>query len=417
LDKYTPWASFKGVKAKSTAPKPSQRFIMPQHETFSKTALGTAKKKPSKVDLWIAAITPEGTFQQGTPPQIPDYGQAISWASTPDAPGKAALAPPGTAMIDPKDAGADVFYVHPSTYIGPSNWNEDIAVPMAATRSGEIVSELIMPGQAGFFSGCCRIYAPRYRQASLSAFFAPGDNGRAALDLAYGDIVRAFRHFIRYQNKGRPFIVAGHSQGACHLMRLLAEDFDPALKPQLIAAYLLGYRATEDVINSIKAVVSPAKDATTPGVFIAYDSFLEGTDARQQTDGAEHRFSEGWVPRRGKIITAINPVNWSCSKASQADEHLGFAVVSVNKPELLTTPFMPGPNIAVGLEANGMLGPIMPGVDAHLDGDGFLKISKPEQAFMNEGIFGGNYHNRDVALFYMNLRENAEARVAAFLRG
>ena len=371
----------------------------------------TGEPKLSRMDMWLGGISPAVDF---APPVEADYGLVDSWAVRPDNMAAAAFAPDGHSVINAADAAADVFFVHPTTYVGTANWNEDISAPMQQTRAGEVVAELIMPGQAGLFNGCCRIYAPRYRQASLAAFFKPGDNGRAALDLAYEDIVRAFRHYLEHDNKGRPFILAGHSQGTCHLMRLLAEDFDEALKPQLVAAYLLGFKVTEEAAALFSHISTPASDALEPGSFIAFDSFLDGTDALKQSDQAEHRFSEGWTARAGKKIHAINPVNWSTSLKSSKGEHMGFGVVTVNEPALLAGLYTPGPDRALGLKALKLAAPVTPGVATSIDEHGFLKISLPDQAFMNAGIFGGNYHNRDLALFYMNLRANAEARVAAF---
>ena len=373
----------------------------------------TSKRKLSSMDMWLKGISPAAGF---APPMAVDYSDANSWAARPGAMAAAAFAPPTQAAIDVADAAADVFFVHPTTYVGTTNWNEDISAPIQHTRAGEIVSELIMPGQAGLFNGCCRLYAPRYRQATLAAFFMPGGDGRAALDLAYEDVVRAFRHYLKHDNKGRPFILAGHSQGTCHLMRLLAEDFDKALKPQLVAAYLLGFKVTSEAAARFAHISTPACDALEPASFIAFDSYLEGTDALNQSDQAEHRFSEGWTARAAKKVHGINPVNWSTKIPSQKADHMGFGIVAVNEPSLLAGLYMPGPDKALGLRATKMVAPVTPGVATHIDEHGFLKIGLPEQNFMNVGIFGGNYHNRDVALFYMNLRANAEARVAAFAR-
>ena len=376
----------------------------------------TGDRKLSSMDMWLQGISPGGDFDPLQLPLEPDYSDALSWAARPGAMAAAAFVPDGQAAVHADNAAADVFFVHPTTYVGTANWNEDVHAPMQETRAGEIVAELIMPGQASLFNGCCRIYAPRYRQASLAAFFVPGDNGRAALDLAYADVVRAFRHYLEHDNDGRPFILAGHSQGTCHLMRLLAEDFDESLKDQLVAAYLLGFKVTEEAAARFAHISTPARDALEPGSFIAFDSFLDGTDALNQSDQAEHRFAEGWTARVGKKVHAVNPVNWSTETASTRSEHMGFGVVSVNNPGLLAGLYMPGPNQALGLKATKLAAPVTPGVATHIDEYGFLKIGLPEQSFMNVGIFGGNYHNRDVALFYMNLRVNAEARVAAFAR-
>jgi len=370
----------------------------------------------SAIDLWLNAIEPGEAFKSISNPPEPNYNEGSAWAARPENMVGASMVPEGATAIAPDYAKADVFYVHPTTYVGTANWNADISAPMADMRACEMVAELIMPGQAGVFNGCCRVFAPRYRQASLHAFFRPCESGRSALDLAYLDVVRAFQYYLENDNKGRPFILAGHSQGTSHLIRLLSEDFSLNLKPQLIAAYLIGFKVTEEKAASFAHIVRPAKAADDHGVFIAYDSFLDGVDACNQADGAEHWVPSGWRKRFGKPVFGINPVNWSATQASLKTDHKGMGIVQVNDPALLPGLFLPGPDAGVGLKAEGLKAPITPGVAAHVDESGFLKISLPEQSYVNQGIFGGNYHNQDISLFYMNLRENVETRVASFLQ-
>ena len=43
--------------------------------------------------------------------------------------------------------------------------------------------------QASVFNKYCRVFAPRYRQANLKAFFTPdSDSAKQSLDLAYEDV-------------------------------------------------------------------------------------------------------------------------------------------------------------------------------------------------------------------------------------
>ncbi|MBL4788675.1 MAG: DUF3089 domain-containing protein [Kordiimonadaceae bacterium] len=371
--------------------------------------------KPNAMQLWLNAIEPKQDFDEGLVPPEPDYADAANWAARPEAMAAAAFTPKGAIAIDPADAKVDVFYVHPTTYLGTGNWNADISGDPAGTRASEIVDQWMMPEHAGLFNGCCRIYAPRYRQATLAVFYRPGQSARKALDLAYADVARAFAHYIKHDNGGRPFILAGHSQGAAQLMRLLAEGFDPALKSKLVAAYLLGFRVTQEKAESFAHIVAPAEGSADTGVFVAYDAHLEGTDPFTQSDNAEHWLPTGWKPRKGTDVIAINPVNWSRTVASAPEDHLGMAWVALSKPFLHAGLYMPGDDGGVGLKAEALEAPITPGVSVHIDEHGFLKISKPEQAAFNAGIYGGVYHTRDVSLFYMNLRQNAEDRVRAYL--
>jgi predicted alpha/beta-fold hydrolase len=94
------------------------------------------------------------------------------------------------------------------------------------------------------FNQSCRIFSPIYRQATIYAFLLSRSSGRAALDFAFRDVKRAFANFLHRIGGTRPFVLAGHSQGSHHLLRLLVEtvDADPALAQRLVCAYLVGVR-------------------------------------------------------------------------------------------------------------------------------------------------------------------------------
>lgn len=84
--------------------------------------------------------------------------------------------------------------------------------------------DVFLAAQASCFNSLCRIYAPRYRQAHLlTIFYGPVENRMHALEIAYEDVKKAFQHFIAELSGDRPFIVAGHSQGARLACRLLAD--------------------------------------------------------------------------------------------------------------------------------------------------------------------------------------------------
>src|ERR1700721_365294 len=182
-------------------------------------------------DLWARGSEhPPAPFEKTAPPTAPDYARAQAWLAFPGRSGFERSAPMGDIPIREVDAVADVFFIHPTTYLKNDVWN----VPIDAhTRFGG-------PGllnQASAFNGCCRIYAPHYRQATLKAL----NDSRAAVDLAFGDVERAFRWYMAHENHGRPFILASHSQGSAHAVRLLQQDIlGTPVQHQLIAAYVIG---------------------------------------------------------------------------------------------------------------------------------------------------------------------------------
>ncbi len=306
-----------------------------------------------------------------------------------------------------------MFFIHPTTYVGTEHWN----APIGAGRADEIVDHIIMPGQASIFNGSCRVYAPRYRQATLSVFFSPCDSGREALDVAFADIKRAFRHYMKNHNNGRPFFIAGHSQGCAMAMRLLAEEFgNEKIKQQLIAAYLLGFKVTDETAADMAHVVTRAERSNDLGVFVALDTFLERTSPISMPEATEHWTTKGWIKRAGKPVQAINPLSWTIETSLASEElHKGIVVPMPDDPSVVPKLYAPGPDDALGLKGSNLIGPLKPGLSAQLDDYGFLKISKPVQQPLNVGVFGGNYHNIEVGLFYMNLRENVADRLAAYV--
>ena len=142
----------------------------------------------------------------------------------------------GTAQIEPgpgsTDKPVDCFYVYP-TVSGDASDNSDL-VPGA-----EIGVTYI---QAARYRSACRLYAPVYRQITVAALNAGKYFDREVADVAYGDVLDAFKHFVANGN-GRGFILVGHSQGSTHLVRLIREEIesDPYLAHRMIAAHLLGW--------------------------------------------------------------------------------------------------------------------------------------------------------------------------------
>lgn len=125
----------------------------------------------------------------------------------------------------------DCFYVYPtvSEQSGPvANLNID----------PEEIS--IAEYQAARFSQVCNVYAPMYRQITLSALFTGGASQQDR-DNAYADVRAAFDEY-RAANPGRPFILIGHSQGSGMLKRLMQDVIEPdaALRSQMVSALITG---------------------------------------------------------------------------------------------------------------------------------------------------------------------------------
>ena len=155
-----------------------------------------------------------------------------------------------------KNGEVDVFFIYPTLSFSKLNWN----APLNHAGTNELVSEMIMSGQASVFNSCCRIFSPKYRQATFYSFLGAGKNGRKALELAFDDCLKAFDYYINHFNKGRPFFLAGHSQGALHIMRLLDERIEETdLAKRMVAAYPIGFWFPIDKFGNTLKTIKPCR--------------------------------------------------------------------------------------------------------------------------------------------------------------
>jgi len=141
---------------------------------------------------------------------------------------------PAAVARDPK---VDCFYVYP-TVSDESAINSDLTI---GVRQAEVAI-----AQASRFSQVCRVYAPVYRQITLSALNHPGRITLADALIAYDSVLSAFHDYLVHYNRGRGIVFIGHSQGASILIRLLKDQVDdrPALRRHLVSALLLGGNVT-----------------------------------------------------------------------------------------------------------------------------------------------------------------------------
>jgi hypothetical protein len=332
-------------------------------------------------EQWIIeAIAPGVPFASSPAPRAPEYSDEAMWTALPDRKDSADVAPLGEATVDQTAAAVDVFYVHPTTYLG-SAWNAPVDDPDLNAATDEL-STLV---QASAFNGCCAIHGPRYRQANGDAFIRPGPEGDRALDLAYADVSVAFHHYLAESNRGRPFILAGHSQGSVHAARLLDEEIvGSELEDQLVAAYLIGAPLSAERGASLPA----CETADATGCVVSWNA-----------RGPRFAASRFDFVREGEWL-CVNPLHW------RMDESPAAAALNLG---------------AVFLHAGD--GTAHPGFASAQCVDGVLRVAEigdPPRDFMSrilDFLLGPeNYHPIEYQLFYMNLRRNAETRVSAFLR-
>jgi len=339
-------------------------------------------------------LRPQHTINDEAEPAPPDYHNDSAWLALPKRADDADVVPPGVTAIELQaTAVADVFFIHPTTWLSGKSWNAAFDEPGETAKR---LSRGVLRFQASAFNACCRVYAPRYRQATLAAFLEHTPDAYGALERAYGDVVRAFDAFIEQRNGGRPFILASHSQGSLHALRLLQEQIiGTPLAARMVAAYVIGGSVPVEIE---KRGVPICTSATQTGCLIAWNTVEKGKVDQRRRERGTTWLDGRYQPLGGRAIACVNPLDW------QRD---GVAPASLNLGALPN----PGPDAPLRTPV------------AHLTGaaciDGALEVDIPlarRAGFRDLLTIGGNYHDFDYNLFYMNVRANAAARVGAFTR-
>ncbi len=218
--------------------------------------------------------TPKPTPQASSTP-VPSADEKTVWLCRPgladnpctsDLTATAVSASRSLARIDAKPAKHpkfDCFYVYPTVSMQRKP-NADLTIEEAETS--------VATAQASRFSTLCDVWAPMYRQRTLSALFtAPGAKQPGLV--AYDSLLGAWRDYLTNHNHGRPFVLIGHSQGAVVLTRLVASeiDADAQLRERLVSALLIGANVEDHSFKN----VPPCRAPDQVGCVVAFSSFFE----------------------------------------------------------------------------------------------------------------------------------------------
>lgn len=334
-------------------------------------------------DIFRTALDPKVPFQTYEPPKAPDYGSRNAWSLLPTEPG-------AWTQADPP---ADVFFVSPTTYEGGRHWNS----PIGEEKAERYFRRVMAPNYAGPFVRVGRIFAPRYRQASLYTLLTLRDDARDARRFAYGDVANAFRAFRDRYNKGRPFVIVGVEQGATLAARLVAEEVAPngELKRRMAAAYLV-----EGVVADDAPPGQPCATPTQTGCVAAWVSAFEG-DLERGQDIQNRSLIWG----AGGQLENLQPHRPLCFNP------LLGAISNAAAPARLNL----GAANATGLEWGARPAFLTRQVGAQCQ-NGVLRISRPKsQAFKPIGSWADRQKAPGYNLFYADLEADAERRVKALL--
>lgn len=231
-----------------------------------------------------------------------------------------------------------------------------------------------MTGVDSLLSGNLNFFSPYYRQCTLQTFTSDSLVNRR-IPLALRDVRRSFAYYLAHLNNGRPFILAGFSQGGIAVVDLL-KQMDSVTYSRMVAAYVIGWRVTDNDMAQTSNIC-PAQDSTDIGVTVCYNSVRDNSCAIPM-------LSEG-------NRVAINPVNW-CTDATPA------TLVSPTS----TNPATGLPDrLTVTLDTTTLL----------LQVQGYSGTDYVIPLIGREG----NYHSLEISLYQQSLRRNMALRAEKFL--
>jgi hypothetical protein len=169
-----------------------------------------------------------------------------------------------------KNPPIDCFYVYPTVSNEPGG-NSDLNITGA--------EKLVVNAQFARFAAKCRLFAPMYRQVTLTALrsMIAGKPMQVDRDLGYNDVLAAWNYYLAHDNKGRGVVLVGHSQGSGVLTRLIKEQIDgKPVQGKMISAILMGTSLPvpkgADVGGAFKSI-PVCRSNTQVGCVIAFADF------------------------------------------------------------------------------------------------------------------------------------------------
>ena len=220
-------------------------------------------------------------------PQAPDYNDSLMWVR---------------ADGDTDGTGADIFYVVSTWEEDWSQWSmvngqcsmaichyADVWNPVHRERMATEINKV-----AAYMSPGNRFFAPFYRHTTIEAWMTQNDDTISnRTRLSMNDVCTAFDYFQAHRDTSRPLIIAGFSQGGMAIVELL-KHIDVETYSQLAAAYVLGYKVTNDDMAQCSHI-RPAQGETDTGVTICYNTVKDVKYV---------------IPVVSASDICINPVNW-----------------------------------------------------------------------------------------------------------
>ena len=322
----------------------------------------------------------ENTTNKNIYGETPDYSKKENWCRLPEA----------TKEVD-------TFYIYATEYILGSI--AEGAPEYASLDNREMLdgAETEYLGHATTYEEATNVFMPYYRQCGMptmkKAWKETGTVDAAISGMPYDDVVTALDYYFENLNGGRPFILAGHSQGSFLGKLLLKKYFKdhPEYYERMVAAYLIGCSITKDYLAD-NPHLKFASGETDSGVIISWN-----------TEGPKNAEVNAVTAVLMPGAISINPINWKLDDTyAPASENLGSLIYNEETGEVKFG------DIGADAQVNVARGVVI--TNAQID-------PMPEEtAKVAHEYFGPDgRHGEDYIFYYNNIKDNVNKRVAAYL--
>ena len=320
------------------------------------------------------AVSAEGIDQE------PDYSKKEYWFQIPEI---------------TKDV--DTFYIPATEYVVSSF--EEGAPDLAEFGNPDVMAGAPVEYQAhaSVFEESTNVFMPYYRQAGFrfegETWQKTGNVENAISGIPYDDITAALDCFFENYNDGRPFIIAGHSQGSCMAKLVLKKYFKehPEYYERMVAAYLIGFAVTRDELEA-NPHLKFATGETDTGVIISWN-----------TEGIGNVEANVSTAVLMPNAISINPLNWKLDDTyAPASENLGSYMPNAKTGEYEITD--------VGADAQ-----VVPERGVIVTNAASEPMPEELAAVVTPILGPDGRHASDYSYYYNNIKDNVAKRVAAYL--
>lgn len=331
------------------------------------------------IKTWVLALTLVlgtamvfNSCKKDNPTMKPtDYSKAANWYKIPEI---------------TKDV--DVFYIYSTVYNGLNEGDPNYATLDNAEMLDGVAAEYV--SKSSVFEESTNVFVPYYRQASAryagETWKNTGTIESAVKATPYDDITAALDYYFENYNGGRPFIIAGHSQGAA-LTKFALEGYfkeHPDYYERMVAAYPIGYAVTKDDLEANPHMKFATGEADT-GVIISWNT--EG-----KKNGEENVSTLVLLPN----AISINPLNWKLDDTyAPASENMGSYMLNENTGAYEMT------DVGADAQVDTVRGVVV--TNANCDPVPLPEFLGPDSR-----------HDNDYSLYYNNIKDNVAKRIATY---